>query len=116
MPWSKDVRACKTLWTTLVALDQMSEQELFGTAGQKLMKDLTYFASIAGGGTLETRTKGLAFDLDQVFKSLRGAKFESGVTRVAAIDAMYGVLIEPEQTVEQLAEVVDAQYEFVGEG
>ncbi len=115
MTWSADVRACKTLWTTLIALDQLSETTVFKKAGAKLMKDLTFFAATGSAAVLNARARGLAFDLDRVFQTLRGARFESGATQVKAVDALTGVLKDGEKSVEALADVADANYHFFEE-
>jgi hypothetical protein len=115
MAWSANVRACKTLWTTLIALDQLSEATVFKKAGTKLMKDLTFFAGPASPAAVNVRARGLAFDLDRVFQTLRGARFESGVTQMKAIDALVAILKNGSKTVAELADEADAHYHFVGE-
>ena len=115
MTWSVGTRACKTVWSTLVILDQMHELVLFLEAGQRKMQDLLFFANDAADTTLGVRARGLAFTMDSIFRIARGAEFEDEITHNQAIEAMVEVLIDKDKTVENLADVADDQYRFHGE-
>ncbi|WP_455204219.1 hypothetical protein [Kaarinaea lacus] len=116
MKWSKNNRACKTVWSTLVALDQMSERQMFKTAGGKKIKSLTFFAKDASGDMLSVRAKAFAHQCDKVFRFVRGAQYEDNVTTQKAINALVKVLKDGEKTVADLADVADDAYFFFREG
>ena len=116
MKWSNNNRACKTVWSTLIALDQFSETQVFKTAGDKKIKTLTFFPKDAAGDVVNVRAKSLARQLDKVFRLVRGASYEKTITQNKAITAMSEVLKDGDKTVADLADVSDDAYLFFGEG
>lgn len=106
--WSKNRRACKTTWSTLLALAQI--QEAFPKAGTIPMADLAFWAG--SEGARRARAESLAQQMDNIFRILRKATYEDGVTSEDAIQAMVAQLLIGAGTVADLAEVNDALYLF----
>ena len=112
--WSANHRACVTTWSTLFALTQLTEP--FATAGDLPMSALTFFNAAGTAEMRELQASTLATQLDNIFRVLRGARYEDGVHHDGAVSAMVDVLTVADKTVAELAEVADAQYRFWGEG
>ena len=115
MKWSKNNRACKTLWSTLRILNEISRRQTFKTTGDLTVGDLTSSSLIASGNMGRLRAEALAAQLDNVFREIRGAAYEEGFKRGKALTAMTKVLADPARTVADLGNVVDDIYEFRGE-
>ena len=111
--WTKNNRACTTLWSTLFTMDQLGVN--FNESGRINIRDLTFFNNLAGGDLRTLEIEMIADQLDNVFRNARGAKYENGVDRAKAFADLINVLSDPEKTVEDLAETVDALYFFWGE-
>jgi hypothetical protein len=116
MKWSNNNRACKTTWTTLIALDQLRENQTFKTAGNKKMKSLTFYPKEGSSDVLDIRAKGLAQQLDKIFRFVRRADYEKNVTNKKAVNGLVKVLKDGEKTVADLADVADDAYLFFKEG
>ena len=43
MKWSSNNKACKTVWSTLMALDQIDEDRSFKSTGQMKISELKFF-------------------------------------------------------------------------
>lgn len=116
MKWSNNNRACKTVWSTLVALDQLSERQLFKTAGDKKIGTLTFYPKDGSSDVLETRAKALALQMDKIFRVVRSATYENNVTAKKAVNSLVTVLKDGEKTVAELADAADDAYLFFKEG
>ena len=110
MTWSKNSLACKRIWIALRVLEQSSK--VFKTSGTVLMKDLKYWTPGASPIIRKAQARSLAIQVDNVFRLLAGAKFDPGVTKKKAVTAMVAVLTKESKTMADLAEAVDALYEF----
>lgn len=115
MKWSNNNRACKTVWTTLIALDQFSETQVFKTAGDKKIKTLTFFPKDATGDVVNVRANSLARQLDKIFRLVRGASYEKTITQNKAVAAISEILKDGDKTVADLADACDDAYLFFGE-
>ena len=111
--WSKNNRACKTTWSTLKILDQLNV--VFGEAGELKMKELTYFNQTSSKEQRTSMARMLSIQLDNIFRELRGTRYEENVTGDKAIESMVEVLTTPEATVALLSEKSDISYKFYGE-
>jgi hypothetical protein len=111
--WTKNNRACTTLWTTLYNMKQL--QSNFEVSGQLKMQDLTFYNVLSSSDLRNQEAKIIADQLDNIFRIGRGAKYESGVTRSDAMIAMVEILTDDSKLVEELATKIDNQYLFWGE-
>ncbi|MBN1931889.1 MAG: hypothetical protein JW786_09815 [Desulfobacterales bacterium] len=111
--WSKNNRACKTTWSTLRILDQLNA--VFGKAGDLKMKELTYYNQTSSKDQRASMARMLSVQLDNIFRELRGARYEDDITGDKAIGSMVEVLTTPDATVALLAEKCDVNYKFYGE-
>lgn len=109
--WSGEIRACKTTWSTLLALGQMEAP--FPDAGAIPMTQLTFWTSADTGR--DVRARALATEMDGLFTHVRGATYEDGVTQPAAVAAVTASLLTESGTVADLSGVCDTQYHFRGE-
>lgn len=109
--WSRNHRACETTWTTLFALTQLRAP--FPAAGEFTMPQLLFWAGSARAR--QTRAEALSNQIDNIFRLLRGARFEEGVDRSAAVARLRDTLLVEANTVAVLAEEADALYRFFGE-
>ncbi len=115
MKWSSNNRACKTVWSVLMGLDQISESQPFKTTGDIKMRALTFFPQDAGDDVAEAKTHAFALQLDQVFRLIRGATYEAGIDQQKAVEEMQAVLKEGDETTTRLADVADDMYLFLNE-
>jgi hypothetical protein len=113
LEWSKNNRACTTTWTTLRVLDQNGRT--FDKSGPVKMEQLTFWNKAASAQMRKLQAQTLSTQIDNVFRLIRGAKYESGVTRAQAIAGMVATMTDAEKTIADLAEVNDASYQFWGE-
>lgn len=110
MAWEKKNRAAKTTWTTLMLLEQL--QATFTKAGSIPMKELAFWKPTQSASARKHEAEGLAIMIDQVFRTIRDAEYEEGVTRLQAIEAMLDILTGADKTVKELAKVNDDNYHF----
>ncbi|RYY02132.1 MAG: hypothetical protein EOO53_13930 [Gammaproteobacteria bacterium] len=116
MAWSSNNRACKTVWSTLMALDQISESQTFKTTGIIKIGDLRFFPIDGTQAVLDVRAQSLALQLDKIFRLIRGATYEADVDQLAAVTALELILKDKEKTVADLADEADSKYLFFKEG
>lgn len=116
MKWSQNNRACKTVWTTLMVLDQINEQETFAATGAIKVGDLTFYPKDGTQDVLAARAKALALQIDKVFRKIRGAVYEEGKDQMQAVTAMTEVLKDKDKTVAEFAGIADDLYRFFQEG
>ena len=108
--WTNNNRACKTLWTSLFTMHQLSTN--FDDSGDLTMKDLLFFNPLSSGDLRKQEATVVADELDNIFRNGRGADFEQGIDRTTAMENMVEVLADEEKSVADLASVVDAAYRF----
>jgi len=113
MEWSKNNRACTTLWTSLYSTKQIGTS--FSESGKIKMSELTYYNPLVSADLKKQQATMLAEQLDNIFRNARGAHYEEGVLRDKAISSMVNVMSKEENTLCELAGVVDAAYLFWGE-
>lgn len=111
--WSKNNRACTTLWTALYSMKQLSTN--FDESENLKMNDLTFYNSLSSAELRKQQSTIIADQLDNVFRIGSGATFETGIDRTKAMSNMIGVLIDDEKLVKDLASTVDDVYNFWGE-
>lgn len=111
--WSRNNRACTTLWSTLYTMQQLTTN--FDESGDLKMNDLTFFNMLSSSDLRKQESKIIADQLDNVFRIGRGAKFEQGIDRSKAISSMIEILSDEEKQVNELAFTVDEAYLFWGE-
>lgn len=110
--WSSNNRACTTTWTTLRVLAQISESLPFKDAGTVKMKELLYWNQTASSEMRQIQAKTLAIMMDNVFRQIRGAKYEDGVSNETAVNDIVNILVNPDKTIADLAETNDKNYLF----
>jgi len=111
--WSNKNRACKTLWTSLLQMNQLVTN--FEDSGDLKMSDLTFFNNLSSADLRQQEASVIADQLDNIFRLGRGAKFEEGTDRAGAMDSMIQVLTDEDKLVKDLGEIVDGAYRFFRE-
>ena len=111
--WTKNNRACTTLWSTLNRMQQLSTN--FDKSGDLKMNDLTFFNVLGSTELRRQQATIIADQLDNIFRIGRGAKYETGFDRTKAINSMVEILINEEKRINDLASTVDDAYNFWGE-
>lgn len=111
--WTKNNRACTSLWTTLFSMQQLRTN--FDDSGELKMNDLTFYNSLGSTELRQQQAMIVADQLDNVFRIGRGAKYELGAGRTSSISAMVSILTDENKLVADLAEVVDSNYKLWGE-
>ncbi len=111
--WSKNNRACKTLWTTLYNLKQISDN--FDDSGTLKMKDLLYYNSVVSADLRKQQATILADQLDNIFRNGRGAVYEADTDRTTSMQSMVEILTDESKELSDLASKIDGCYKFVGE-
>lgn len=111
--WSKNNRACKTTWSTLRILGQLDA--VFKDAGQLKISQLAFWNQTSSDDLRKSVGRMLAIQLDNIFREIRGARYEIGLTTQASIDGMVNVLTNADATVADLAAKNDDNYLFYGE-
>lgn len=111
--WSDNNRACKTLWTTLYAMKQITSG--FSESGALKMSELAYFNPFDSEDLRKQNAGMIADQLDSTFRHGRGAKFETEMDRTKVISGITALLIDADKLVSDLADLVDSMYNFYGE-
>ena len=116
MKWSPNNRACKTVWSALMVLDQIDEEKSFMSTGQIKIGELRFYPHDGSQDIIDVRARALAAQLDKYFRMVRGATYEENVSPTQANEALVEVLRDNEQTVANLADKADDQYLYYKEG
>lgn len=111
--WTKNNRACTTTWTTLRVLHQIIDK--FDNAGEVTMKELAFYNLSPDIEFRKVQASALAFQIDNVFRMIRRAVYESGTTQEKAVNEIISTLLDEKKTVAHLALVSDRNYVFWGE-
>jgi len=108
--WSVNNRACTTLWFTLLNMDQLFTN--FDDSGSLTMKDLTFFNPTSSSDARRIEATLISDQLDTTFIEGRGARYEDGIDREAAVASMIDILTDEGKTLEEFATSVDESYLF----
>lgn len=111
--WSNKKPACVMTWVTLAIMDQ--SKKAFPRSENVKVKNLQFWNPASNPQLRKARARGLAIQMDGLFKELGGAKYEPGVNRQKAVSASLQVLEDGEKTLSDLASVNNAHYRFLGE-
>lgn len=111
--WTKNNRACTTLWTILFKMQQLKTN--FEESGDLKMSDLTFYNVLSSSDLRNQESKIIADQLDNVFRVGRGAKYEDGIDRSKAISGMIEILSDEDKLLKDLSSNIDDSYLFWGE-
>lgn len=111
--WSRNNRACTTVWITLFSTQQLTTN--FDESGTLTMNDLTFYNELSSPDQRSHDIAMFADQLDNIFTNGRGAKYEPGVDHSSAVGSLIQVLSEKTNTVADLASSADSSYQFWGE-
>jgi hypothetical protein len=111
--WTKNNRACTTLWTTLFKMQQLSTN--FDDSGELKINNLTFYNSLGSAELRKQQAIIIADQLDNVFRIGRGAEYEKNVDRTKAISCTVDILTDEDKLVKDLASAIDDSYNFWGE-
>lgn len=111
--WTNNNIACVRSWAFLRVLKQF--KEVFGPAGKLTMSRFAYWNPAATPELRRTDALALATQLDNMFTTGLGAKYEPGFNRTLATNSMADVLVSADKTLCEFAVAVDEAYRFTGE-
>jgi len=111
--WNPNNRACTTTWSTLRVLDQNNKP--FSKSGNVKMDKLLFWNQAATPAMRKLQATTIATQMDNIFREIRGATYEKGVTEQKAITESVATLIDADKTISDLAGVCDNNYLFWGE-
>lgn len=106
--WTKNNRACSTLWTTLYNMQQLTTN--FDESGDLKITDLTFYNGLGSSDLRRQQATIIADQLDNILREGRGAKYESNIDRTKAIDTMVSILTDESKLVKDLASNVEDSY------
>ncbi len=81
--WGTSNRAAKTTWSTLSVLDQQALP--FNDAGAVMLNKLAYWGTGESPQTQMTKSKSLAIQIDNIFRSIRGINYENSIDKSSVI-------------------------------
>jgi hypothetical protein len=108
--WSKNNRACTTTWSTLLILEQISAA--FVDSNAIKIQNFTFWNQAGSSDIRKLLANTLAIQMDNIFTMIRGAQYESNVTKETATSGIVDLLTVAEKTVSDLAELNDRNYVF----
>lgn len=108
--WTRNNRACTTLWITLFNMQQLSTN--FEESGDLKMNDLTFFNELESSEMRQQQATIIADQLDNIFRVGRGAKYEKDFDRTKSMAGMITILTDKSKSVKDLASNVDDSYNF----
>ena len=76
------------------------------------MSELLFYSPLLTSEELEFVAAGIADFLGIVFKNTYGGRYEEGIDKATAVSAIIDILIDKSKTMADLAEQIDADYNF----
>ena len=107
--------AALSTWIVLKALDQIAFSKTFAKTANIKMNKLSFWTAVSSDQLRDVRATSLCLQLDHAYRQIFNANYESGSTANKARKEMKAILIDKSNTVEGLAEAVDANYRFRSE-
>jgi hypothetical protein len=111
--WSSQKPACILTWYALAMMQQ--HKKSFPRSETLKVKNLQFWTSASTADFRTAAARGIAMQLDAMFRGVNAAKYETGVARNTALAALHEALRNGETTLPELAAVADAHYRFLGE-
>ncbi len=113
--WSPNNRAATTTWLTLRTLSQIPNDMIFKTAGSVKMNELLFWGKTSTADMRKTQAGTISFEMDNIFRDVRGARFEESVDPGYVVNTIRDTLLDETKTIEDLAGIADKNYQFWGE-
>ena len=110
MEWSNNNAACVTTWSVLRLIEEIPVNKTFVKCGAMTVSQMRFFGANASPAMLAFQARSLAATMDSIFRNIRKAAYEQGITQAAARRAIAAILIDGTKTMPELAEVIDASY------
>lgn len=113
MGWSNNNLAHVHTWLALRVLEQSSKTFI---ASEKVkIREFEFWNDADSAAMRAQKARALAAQLDNIFRMFQGADYESGFTKIRAINALAGVLRDGDKTMPNLGDQADECYSFAGE-
>lgn len=113
MAWTDNNTVCSNLYPTLVQLEQIDSEVLFPDAGSLKMSQLLFFNATASADIIRQSATALATLFDGIFTNSYLAGYQSGQSQALAITAMMNILVNAQNTVENLSDTIGGLYQFI---
>jgi hypothetical protein len=114
--WTVNNRSATSTWLTLKLLAQIPKDEVFKKAGSRRMDELLFWNKSSSEKIRKIQVEALSIMMDNVFRDMRGAKYEKGISSEKVINDIRETMLNSDNTVADLAEINDKNYLFWGEG
>jgi hypothetical protein len=113
MEWSNNNAACVTTWSVLRLIEEIPVNKTFVKCGEMKVSQMRFFGADASPEMLSFQASSLAATMDSIFRNIRKAVFEKGITQAAARADLAAILREGTKSMPQLAECIDGNYIFL---
>lgn len=111
--WNNNNLACLKTWIHLKVLDQLNV--VFKDAGTLKMNRLMFWNQFASSKLRSISAKTICIQLDNMFRLHDKAIYEENSNRETAIESMYSIMTNKNNTIATLAFNIDNNYKFRGE-
>ncbi|OGU33126.1 MAG: hypothetical protein A2057_02430 [Ignavibacteria bacterium GWA2_35_9] len=111
--WNNNNLACLKTWIHLKVLNQYDK--VFKDAGSLKMNQLTFWNQSASSELRSIAAKTICIQLDNMFRLHDKATYESGSNLELATENMHNIMTNEDNTIADLAFIVDDNYKFRGE-
>lgn len=113
MGWSNNNLAHVHTWMALRVLNQSSKT--FSASEKIKVREFEFWMDIDSDSMRAQKARAISAQMDNIFRMFQGASYESGFTRIKAVNALATVLRNGDKTMAELGDVADECYSFAGE-
>jgi hypothetical protein len=93
-------------------MGQIPQGLVFKDSGQVKISEFTFWGEMSSAEMRQTQARSLAIMMDNIFRMIRGAQYEEGISNHQAVESITNTLVDGEKTVADLAEINDTNYFF----
>lgn len=113
MGWSNNNLAHVHTWMALRVLGQSSKT--FDASEKVKVREFEFWVDGDSDPMRAQKARTISAQIDNIFRMFQGASYESGFTKIKAVNALATVLRNGDKTMAELGDVADECYYFAGE-
>lgn len=113
MGWSNNNLAHVHTWMALRVLNQSSKT--FNASENVKVREFEFWVEGDSAQMREQKARALSVQVDNIFRMFQGASYESGFSKIRAVNALAKVLKNGDKTMAELGDVADECYFFAEE-
>ena len=113
--WTNNNLAHVHTWVCMIALHELPSTATFDVSGEVQMNSLALWSELDSAQIRTTKANALASQMDNIFRLFQGAKYEPGIERAFAVQAMSTVLQNANKKLKHLGSCADDCYRFKNE-